>query len=1011
MQQLKKLRIFIICVLFFMTNAQAFSQTVVNSLVELRSAVQNSDQSIVLEPGTYNITDIQDNDDRYILVSGDNNTIDITGCTIFFPVEFNTPEAHFYFSGKGNTLLGGRIENNYNDGTTEITDFVGYNVDRSNLSNGGKPHMVIAGDDTTIIGTEIIVRGSFPYGYGSYFGINGHSSFGLEKRGGIQVNSTNTVIDGVYMQMDAYGHGIYIGPGEGAVSDNTIIRNTTMIGQVRLTNDMLAESGSDSLMERNDYKDVDGNPIPENEAESMGEDGIRAYGDAGDILVENCVVRGMRSGVRLLFAGGDTKVINTVSTDNRISNYDIYRGGSIEGSTANFTYGPALTISRFHGGQKVDLTLESSPEAVGDHDIANIERDVDVIFRRVPDSPIDTDEDRVIRVSASGVNITNNTEYTILLEEGTSGNEIISCGPVIDNGSNNVTVNDCFSGVSTCETKDAFSQIEAEDFCAQAGVEINDSHNNIESIHNDDWIQFETIDFGAGVNTLSISVATPKDSNGVIEVRQDSSFGNLLGTVAIENTGGWGDYETFSADFDNITGEQNDIYFVFTGDSGFLYNVDWIQFSNESKEPNEQSVTSVAINPKNISLNIGEVEQFNAIISPSNATNKEVKWESNNTSVATINGNGLVTAKAKGTAEISVITEDGTFTAISVVTVLEEEIAVTGIDITSNILEIIIGETEQLTAEISPVDATDKTFVWSSNNETVAEINPNGVITGLTRGNVDITVTTNEGEFLDTIRINVSEEEITATSIHIISNITELTVGDSVQLIAELSPLNATIGNTFSWETSDPTVATINSNGEITAIGQGITEVLVVADGNTITDTISIEVKEAALEYVAVESITMTTENTFLNIGETEQLYVEVYPKNATDQIMTWESENPLIAVVNPNGVVSAVGEGVTVISATTEDNNLVASSTVTVENNNLFKQLILYPNPTDSEFTIQGVINATINIYDLQGKLLIDKTILSDKEVIDLSAFSAGIYYAQIIDDSSIFIREIVKK
>ena len=430
--------------MFFAFVVSINAQTLVDSLEELRSAVQNSNQTIKLQAGTYNITDIRDNDDRFFLVSGNNNTIDLTGTTIFFPVEMRTPEAHFYISGRGNTILGGRIENNYDNGATEITDFVSYNTDRSNLANGGKPHMVIAGNDTNIIGTEIIVRGSFPYGYGSYFGINGHSSFGLEKRGGIQVNSTNTLIDGVYMQMDAFGHGIYIGPGEGAVSDNTIIRNTTMIGQVRLTNDMLAESGPDSLMERNNYKDVDGNDIPANEAESIGEDGIRAYGDAGDILVENCIVRGMRSGVRLLFAGGDTRVVNTIATDNRISNYDIYRGGSIEGSTANFTYGPALTISRFHGGQEVDLTLEASPEAVGDHDIANIERDVDVTFRRVPGSPLDDNEERVIRISAGGVKITNYTEYTILLEEGTSGNEVISCGRVIDNGSNNVTLgNDC----------------------------------------------------------------------------------------------------------------------------------------------------------------------------------------------------------------------------------------------------------------------------------------------------------------------------------------------------------------------------------------------------------------------------------------------------------------------------------------------------------------------------------------------------------------------------------------
>jgi len=379
----------------------------VSTLFDLREAVRRDNQDIVMKPGTYNITDLADDDDRYFLVSGDNNTIDLTGVTIHFPVEIRTPEAHFYFSGRGNTLIGGTIENTYVNGATQITDFVSYNADRRFFGNGGKPQMVIAGNDTSIIDTRMIVRGSFPYGYGSYFGINHINSFGLEKRSGIQVNSTNT-------------------------------RNTTMIGQVRLTNDMLAESGPGSLIERNNGRDADGNPIPANEAESMGEDGIRAYGDAGDVLVENSVVRGMRSGIRLLFAGGDTRVINTVATDNRISNYDMFRNGTVEGSTSNFTYGPALLISRFHGGQEVDLTLQASPNAVGVHDIATIERDAEITFRRVPGSPIDSNEDRVIRVKAGGVKITNYTEYTIELESGTSGNEIISAGRVIDRGSNNV---------------------------------------------------------------------------------------------------------------------------------------------------------------------------------------------------------------------------------------------------------------------------------------------------------------------------------------------------------------------------------------------------------------------------------------------------------------------------------------------------------------------------------------------------------------------------------------------
>ena len=601
-----------ICFLF-LSRIDSYGQTRinVNTLAGLRSAVQNSNQEIVLAPNTYNITDLIE-DDRYFLISGDNNTIDLTNVTIYFPVEINTPQAHFYFSGTGNTLLNGRIENIYHNGLTEVTDFVSYNTDKINLANGGKPHLVIAGNNTTIIGTEMIVRGSFPYGYGSYFGISG-GPFGLEKRGGIQVNSTNTIIDGVYLKMDAFGHGIYIGPGEGAVTDNTIIRNTIVEGNVRLTNNLLAETGG--LMEENDYKDNDGKLIPSNDAESLSEDGIRSYANSGSVFVENSTVSGMRSGIRL-WLGTETEVTNTIAKDNRIANVSMNRNGFVEGVSANFTYGPALLVDSFEQNQQVDMTLLASPNAAGDHNIAEIKRESEIIFRRNPDAPIDNDEDRVIFVSANNAEITNYTEYTIVLDTGTSGNVIISCGEVIDNGANDVTLNDCFSGINSCETKDAFSKIEAEDYCSQSGLDINNTGDYIENIHNGDWIKYDSIDFGSGINTITVSASSQKDG-GTIEIRQGSSFGNLIGTVVIENTGGWGDYETFTANFDSVSGEQEDVYFVNKGNSGFLFNVDSIQFSQD----NTLSNNTIENNDNTVSIYPNPVKSSVTI---QNATDKEI---------------------------------------------------------------------------------------------------------------------------------------------------------------------------------------------------------------------------------------------------------------------------------------------------------------------------------------------------------------------------------------------------
>ncbi|TRX54779.1 T9SS type A sorting domain-containing protein [Fulvivirga sp. M361] len=81
------------------------------------------------------------------------------------------------------------------------------------------------------------------------------------------------------------------------------------------------------------------------------------------------------------------------------------------------------------------------------------------------------------------------------------------------------------------------------------------------------------------------------------------------------------------------------------------------------------AVTGVSLSPVNVSLAVGETQQLTAAISPSNATDQTVNYSSNNTSVATVSSNGLVTAQSAGSATVTVTTTDGGFTDISSITV------------------------------------------------------------------------------------------------------------------------------------------------------------------------------------------------------------------------------------------------------------------------------------------------------------------------------------------------------
>ena len=153
--------------LLLLINTTISAQTVVSSLEELKIAVQESNRSIIMTPGDYNLEELPDTS-RSIEITGSNNTIDLTGVYVNVPVG-SVSETYVTVSGNNNTIIGGEFEDTYGNGLTEVTDFSAYNQDRTNLAKGlgGSAVMRVLGDDNLINGIKLTVRGSYPYGYGS----------------------------------------------------------------------------------------------------------------------------------------------------------------------------------------------------------------------------------------------------------------------------------------------------------------------------------------------------------------------------------------------------------------------------------------------------------------------------------------------------------------------------------------------------------------------------------------------------------------------------------------------------------------------------------------------------------------------------------------------------------------------------------------------------------------------------------------------------------------------------
>jgi uncharacterized protein YjdB len=152
------------------------------------------------------------------------------------------------------------------------------------------------------------------------------------------------------------------------------------------------------------------------------------------------------------------------------------------------------------------------------------------------------------------------------------------------------------------------------------------------------------------------------------------------------------------------------------------------------------SVASITITPT-LTTGVGTVSTLTWFISPANATNKNVTWSTSNANVATVN-QGVVTAVGVGTATITVTTMDGAKIATCAVTVNNTQILVTGVTLTPATASVNVGATLQLTATVSPANATIKSVTWSSSNTAVATVSSSGLVTGIAAGSATITVKT-----------------------------------------------------------------------------------------------------------------------------------------------------------------------------------------------------------------------------------------------------------------------------
>jgi sialate O-acetylesterase len=228
-------------------------------------------------------------------------------------------------------------------------------------------------------------------------------------------------------------------------------------------------------------------------------------------------------------------------------------------------------------------------------------------------------------------------------------------------------------------------------------------------------------------------------------------------------------------------------------------------------------VASVSISPANALVSAGSTVQLSSSVLPADATNKIVNWSSADLNIATVDENGLVTAKNAGKVRITATTQDGGKTSYSDVTVQTGAIAVTGVAINPTSTSINIGDSKQFLAIVSPLGASNKTITWSSDNEAVATVNTNGLVKAFAKGTANITATTQDGDFKATAIVSVA---IPLTGISFGSTSAMVLIGTPFQLVPVFAPVNAT-NTAVTYSSNKISVATVSSTGIITGVSPG----------------------------------------------------------------------------------------------------------------------------------------------------------------------------------------------
>jgi|GEM_PF-4126864 len=294
---------------------------------------------------------------------------------------------------------------------------------------------------------------------------------------------------------------------------------------------------------------------------------------------------------------------------------------------------------------------------------------------------------------------------------------------------------------------------------------------------------------------------------------------------------------------------------------------------------------------------------------------KNFKFKSSNSKVAAVSQKGVVTAKKKGAATITMTNKKNSKIKVSFkLNVKAKKTA--KITLAKKSASMGVGGTVKITVKkVSNISSKDVKF--STSDKKVATVSKKGVVTGKSVGTAKITVTSalnKKAKAVFNVTVTEQNNNVLVTSISTASEVT-LQVGSGIKFAYTILPADAT-NKKVTFSSNNPLVAkVVDNDGSVLGVSEGSATITIKsADGNA-QKKVKVTVKKKIVPVTSIEVLatnTLTDQPYRVPVGEkySREIMVEVYPKNATNKNLYWTSSDPSIATVDQNGVVTGIKPG-----------------------------------------------------------------------------------------------------